>query len=175
MSTVVSSSKLPDLLSSMRVRTGPLRSRGMSLSRKPICFQSSSLNPEALRALRPDVFEMAVLDVERERNGLRAFDHEPVLLAAAFELVRALGDQLLEPLLLGALHLPALFEHAHDLGHHDAEGMRQRQQDGEQQHHGRGHRRELRGAEARRIDVFGGEREVQVARRALADVDVAHA
>ena len=44
-STVVSSSKLPDLLSSMRARTGPLRSRGMSLSRKPIRFQTSSPKP----------------------------------------------------------------------------------------------------------------------------------
>ena len=159
----------------MRVRTAPLRSRGMSLSRKPICFQSVFAEPQALRTLRPDVFEMAVFDVERERNGLRAFDHQPVLLAAALEFVRALGDQLLEALLLGALHLAALFEHAHDFGHHDAEGMRQRQQDGEQQHHGGGHRRKLRGAEARRGDVFGGQREIQMARGALADGDVAHA
>ena len=41
---------------------------------------------QALRPLRPDVFEMSVFDVERERNGLRAFDHETVLLAAALQL-----------------------------------------------------------------------------------------
>ena len=52
--------------------------------------------------------------------------------------------------------------------------MRQREQDGEQQHHRRGHRRELRGAKPRRGDVFGGQGQVQMARRALAHRNVAH-
>ena len=41
-------------------------------------------------------------------------------------------------------------------------------------HHRRGHGRELRGAEARRVDVFGGERQVQLPDRPFAHRNVAH-
>ena len=86
---------------------------------------------EPLRTLRPDVFEMPVFEVERERNGLGSFDHQSKLLTPALEFARALGHQSFEALLFGSLHLAALVEHAHDFRHHHAEGMRERQQDGE--------------------------------------------
>ena len=158
----------------MRVRTAPLRSRGMSLSRKPICFHRSSLKPRRCGPCGPMYSKwpsstssangMACVPSTTSRYCSRPRSSSCVRSETSFSRrcfsVRSICRR--SSNMRTTSDIMTLKECA------SASRI------ANSKHHRRGHGRELRGAEARRVDVFGGQRQVQVARRALAHRNVAH-